>query len=212
MSDEVIRILLVDDHNVVRFGLKTLLRALSGIQLVGEASDGEEAVRLCAQLTPDVVLMDILMPIMDGIKATQIIRQHNPTIQIVALTSSSDEGVVQAMLQAGAIGYLLKNTTFDEVERAIRSAYRGKRVLTEEVTEILVQARTNPQAVPVDLTEREREVLALMVKGLNNPDIAEMIGVSVSTVKFHVSSILSKLYASSRTEAVAIAIQRKLID
>jgi NarL family two-component system response regulator LiaR len=212
MTDtEAIRVLLVDDHAVVRSGLGAFLLAFDDLELVGEAGSGEEAVTKCEQLMPDVVLMDLVMPNMDGAQATAVIRQRNPDIQVIALTSFKEEDLVQRAIKAGAIGYLLKNVSADELVEAIRAAKVGKPTLAPEAAQALMQATTRPPEIGFDLTPRELDVLALMVEGLSNPDIAERLVVSRSTVKFHVSSILSKLGASSRTEAVALALQHKLI-
>ena len=206
-----IRVLLVDDHAVVRSGLGAFLLAFDDLELVGEASGGEEAVRLCPQVRPDVVLMDLVMPGMDGAAATRAIRQRCPRIQVIALTSFKEKELVQGALEAGAIGYLIKNISADELADAIRAAYAGKPTLAPEAAQALIRAATEPPAPGYDLTNREREVLELMVEGLNNVGIAERLVVSRSTVKFHVSSILSKLGVASRTEAVALALQHDLV-
>jgi NarL family two-component system response regulator LiaR len=211
-NSEPIRVILVDDHAVVRSGLGAFLLAFDDLTLVGEASSGEEAVRLCKQLRPDVVLMDLVMPGMDGAQATSVIRENCPEIQVIALTSFKEEELVQRAMRAGAIGYLLKNVTADELAQAIRSAKAGRPTLAPEAAQALIRATTRPPEPGSDLTAREREVLALMVEGLTNPEIADRLVVSRSTIKFHVSSILSKLGASSRTEAVALALQHDLID
>lgn len=207
-----IRVVIVDDHDVVRQGLAVFIEAFPDLRLVGEASNGAEAVKLCADLRPDVVLMDLVMPIMDGVSAIRAIRQHNPAVQVVVLTSYKEEELVRAALQAGAIGYLLKNTSIDELASIIRSAYEGKPTLDPEATRVLIKAATRPQEQNYHLSEREREILTVMVKGMSNPEIAQHLGISRSTVKFHVSAILSKLGVASRTEAVALALQNKLVD
>ena len=207
-----IRVLIVDDHAVVRSGLTAFLTAFDDLELVGEAGGGEEALRKCRELQPDVVLMDLVMPVMDGAAATRAIRQACPNVQVLALTSFQEDELVQGALQAGAIGYLLKNISAEELAQAIRAAKRGRPTLAPEAAQALIHAATRPPELGHDLTEREREVLALMVKGLSNPEIANHLIVSRSTVKFHVSSILSKLGATSRTEAVALAIEHHLVS
>jgi two-component system, NarL family, response regulator LiaR len=206
-----IRVIIVDDHAVVRSGLSAFLMVFDDLDFVGEASSGEEAIRLCKDLRPDVVLMDLVMPGVDGAAATQAIRENCPDTQVIALTSFKEKELVQGALKAGAIGYLLKNVSADELVSAIRAAHAGRPTLAPEATRVLIQASQNPLSIGSDLTEREREILALMVEGLSNPKIAERLVVSRSTVKFHVSSVLSKLGVSSRTQAVTLAIQNKLV-
>jgi NarL family two-component system response regulator LiaR len=207
-----IRVLIVDDHAVVRSGLAAFLMAFDTLELVGEAASGAEALRMCDERQPDVVLMDLVMPGMDGADATRQVRLQHPDVQVIALTSFPEEELVQAALQAGAISYLLKNVSADELAHAIQAAHAGRSVLAPEAAQALIRVTTRPPDPGFDLTGREREVLALMVEGLSNPDIAKRLVVSRSTVKFHVSSVLSKLGASSRTEAVAVAIQNHLVD
>lgn len=207
-----IRVMLVDDHAVVRSGLSAFLLAYDDLELVAEAADGAEAVRLCERLHPDVILMDLIMPRMDGATATRAIRERHPQTQVIILTSFDESNLVQEALKAGAIGYLLKNVTADELVKAIHAAHRGRRTLAPEATQALIEVALHPDSARLghDLTERERDVLALMVKGLNNNEIADRLIISRSTAKFHVSNILSKLQATSRTEAVAVALQHNL--
>ena len=206
-----IRVMLVDDHAVVRSGLGAFLYAFDDLELVAEAGSGEEAVRLCEQAQPDVVLMDLVMPGMDGAAATQAIRERCPNIQVIALTSFKETALVEGALQAGAIGYLLKNISADELADAIRAAHAGQPTLAPEAAQALIQATRRPPPLGHDLTPREREVLALMAEGLNNPEIADRLVMSRSTVKFHVSNVLSKLGATSRTEAVSLALKHNLV-
>jgi len=210
-TPHTIRVMLVDDHNVVRSGLATFLRAYDDLELVGEARNGREAVELCRQAKPDVILMDLMMPEMDGIAATRAILAECPDIRIIAMTSFEDEQLVHGVLAAGAISYLLKNVASEELSKAIRDAASGRSTLAPEAARVLVQA-TRPTTQPSSgLTEREREVLNLVVQGHSNQQIADALVVSLATVKAHISSILSKLGVSSRTEAIAYAIKHKLV-
>jgi NarL family two-component system response regulator LiaR len=210
-SSSRIRVLVVDDHTMVRRGLAAFLKVFHDLELVGEAATGQAAIQLCTQLQPDVVLMDMAMPDMDGATATRLIRRQSPLIQVIALTSFKEEILVQSALQAGAIGYLLKDVTADELAQAIRAAHAGRSTLSPEAAQALVHAASQPPAPGLDLTERERAVLALMVEGLNNTQIAGRLTVSPSTVKSHVSNILSKLGVASRTEAVTLALRNRLV-
>lgn len=209
-----IRVLIVDDHAVVRSGLSAFLLAYDDLELVGEATNGAEAVNLVNQTRPDVILMDLVMPEMDGATATRHIRERHPEVQVIALTSFKEDDLVQGVLAAGAIGYLLKNASADELVHAVRAAHIGRPTLAPEATRALIHSATQAREQPLgfDLTERERDVLALMVTGMNNGEIAERLVVSRSTVKYHVSNILSKLQATSRTEAVAYALQQNLVS
>ena len=204
--------MLVDDHAVVRSGLAAFLLAYDDLEIAGEAGNGAEAVRLCAETCPDVVLMDMVMPEMDGPTATRAIRAKCPDVQVLALTSFKEDELVHGALEAGAIGYLLKNVSAEELVNAIRAAHTGQPTLAPEAAQALIHTATqSPLTLGHDLTAREKQVLALMVKGLNNSKIAEQLVISRSTVRFHVSNVLSKLNATSRTEAVAVALQHHLV-
>jgi two-component system, NarL family, response regulator LiaR len=206
-----IRVLLVDDHAVVRSGLAAFLLAYDDLELVGEAESGAEALHCCAEQRPDVVLMDLVMPGMDGAAATQAIKAQDPRIQVLALTSFREDDLVQRVLQAGAIGYLLKNISAEQLAAAIRAAHAGRPTLAPEATQALIQAATKPPAPEVALTPRELAVLTLVVQGLPNRAIAAQLAINPSTVKFHISSIFSKLGVASRTEAATCAMQLGLV-
>jgi NarL family two-component system response regulator LiaR len=210
-SSSRIRVLVVDDHTMVRRGLATFLKIFDDLELAGEAASGKAAIQLCAQLQPDVVLMDMVMPDMDGATATRLIRKQSPLVQVLALTSFKEEILVQSALQAGAIGYLLKDVSADELAQAIRAAHAGRATLSPEAAQALVHAASQPPAPGFDLTGREREVLTLMIEGLNNTQIAGRLTISPSTVKSHVSNILSKLGVASRTEAVTLALRNNIV-
>ncbi len=210
-TNETIKVLIVDDHAMVRSGLGAFLLAFRDLKLAGEANDGRQAVIMCDRLHPDIVLMDLVMPNMDGAAATKAIREKHPDIQVLALTSFKERELVQSALQAGAIGYLLKDITADELATAIRAAYNGRPTLAPEAAQVLIQSTRRSDEPEAPLTVREREVLSLMCDGLSNDDISEKLVVSRSTVKFHVSSILSKLNVNSRTEAVSIALKSQML-
>ncbi|MBI3175314.1 MAG: response regulator transcription factor [Chloroflexi bacterium] len=203
--------MLVDDHTMVRRGLAAFLMAFDDLQLAGETGSGAAAIRLCEEVLPDVILMDMVMPDMDGATATRVIRQRFPQVQIIAVTSFKERTLIKNALEAGAIGYLLKDVSADDLVQAIRAAHAGRASLSPEAAQVLVQAANQAPAPGLDLTEREREVLALMIEGLNNTQIAAKLTVSPSTIKSHVSSILSKLGAASRTEAVTLALRNHII-
>ncbi len=212
MTDGPIKVMIVDDHSVVRSGLSAFLMVYDDLEFAGDASGGAEAVRRCRELAPDVVLMDLVMPDVDGAEATRLIREECPHVQVIALTSYKEDDLVQGALRAGAISYLLKNVTADELAQAIRAAYAGRSTLAPEAAQVLIRATTRPEEPDKGLTARELEILRLMVDGMSNPEIAKRLFVSRSTVKFHVSNILMKLGAGSRTEAVSMAIHEKLVD
>jgi len=212
LENQKIRVLIVDDHAIVRKGLRSFLMAFDDLQLIGEASDGDEAIHFCEREQPDVVLMDLMMPRMDGETATTQIRERFPKVQVIALTSFKGDKLVQKLLNAGAIGYLLKNVTADELANAIRSAYQGQPTLSPEATKALINSATQPAQPNLNLTQREMEVLKLMANGYSNPQIAEELSISRSTVKFHVSSILAKMNLNTRTEVVSYALHHHLVD
>jgi NarL family two-component system response regulator LiaR len=203
--------MLVDDHTMVRRGLATFLKVYEDLLLVGEAESGEAAVQLCAEVLPEVILMDMFLPAMDGAATTQAIRQRYPQIQVIVLTSFKEGKLIKNALEAGAIGYLLKDVSADDLVRAIRAAHAGRATLSPEAAQALVEESNLPPAPGLDLTEREREVLTLMIEGLNNVQIAGRLTVSPSTIKSHVSNILSKLGVASRTEAVTLALRNGIV-
>ncbi len=205
-----IRVMLVDDHGMVRKGLAAFLSNAADILLAGEARDGQEAVELCEQLRPDVVLMDLVMPKMDGVAATRLIRQRCPEVRIVALTSFQERDLVRDALQAGAISYLLKDVTGEALAEAIRSAHAGRSTLAPEAVRALIQDKEDDLQLIEPLTDREREVLEWLVQGLENPEIAVRLTISPSTVKVHVSNILSKMGVANRKEAIALALKHGL--
>ena len=211
METKPIRVLLVDDHSVVRSGLSAMLSAEDDLEQVGEAADGSEAVRMVERIKPDVILMDLLMPVMDGVAATKAIHDRFPETRIIILTSFKEREQVDGALKAGAMSYLLKTVSAAELVSAIRGAMAGQSKLSSEATQVLIQEMRNPSARDYDLTAREKEILKLMVDGLPNSEIANHLGVSASTAKFHVSNVLSKLGVASRTEAVSLALKQKLV-
>jgi NarL family two-component system response regulator LiaR len=195
---------------MVRRGLAVFLRSNADLQLVGEGSNGKEAIALCAEVNPDVVLMDLMMPVMNGITATRHIALHYPHIKVIVLTSFAEERLIKDVLEAGALGYLLKKISANDLANAIRAAHRGIATYAPEVTDILVQSVRKPHSIFANLTAREQEVLGLMVKGMCNNQIAEQLVVTLSTTKSHVSNILSKLHVNSRTEAIILVLEGNL--
>ncbi len=210
-ESQPVRVIIVDDHGMVRKGLMSYLNNQADMTVVGEGRDGREAISLCEQLQPDVILMDLVMPEMGGVAATHAIHRRWPKVQIIALTSFQEKELVQDALQAGAIGYLLKNVTGEELAQAICRANAGKPTLAPEAVQALIHANGEESTLGNDLTRRELEVLALLAKGYSNPDIAGRLVVSRATVKVHVANILSKLGVSNRAEAISLAIQHKLV-
>jgi NarL family two-component system response regulator LiaR len=206
-----IRVMIVDDHSMVRRGLAAFLKVNADLQVVGQARNGQQALQMCAQAQPDVILMDLLMPEMDGATATRLILEQHPGVCVIALTSFQEKELVRDALRAGATSYLIKNVSADELVEAIRAAHAGRSTLAPEALQALIQSDEQKFAPGHDLSERERQVLALLVQGLSNPEIADRLCVSRSTAKAHVSNILSKLGVSNRAEAAALAVQHKLV-
>ena len=207
---EEIRVFVVDDHPMIRHGLAAMLKAEPGMVWVGDAPDGTDAVRLAPALQPDVVLMDLVMPRMDGVAAIAALRPLLPQTKFVILTSLLEPAEVRRAMDAGACGYLLKNASSQELVTVIQMAHKGHRVLAPEVTDALVASQKEP-APGGDLTQRERELLALMARGFSNQEISTQLSIAMPTVKFHVTNILAKLHADNRTEAVLIALKHKLV-
>lgn len=211
MSDKPIRVMIVDDHRMVRHGLKTFLAGQKDLLIVAEAGDGQEAVERTGQAQPDVILMDVVMPTMDGPTATAKIRQAFPHIQIIALTTFLEPELVESALKSGAIGYLLKDVGAARLADAIRAAARGQPTIDSSAAHLLVPRAGQPGPVGEDLTGRERDILALLVRGLTNKQIATELHLSPGTVRIYVSQILTKLGVSNRTEAAALALQHQLV-
>ena len=206
-----IRVMIVDDHPVVRDGLKNMLLAFDDLKLVGEAGDGNQALAHIGQAQPDVILMDMVMPGMDGIATTRAVLAHFPQMKIIMLTSFVEDKLVQDALEAGASGYLLKNVPINTLADAIRSVYAGHSVLSPEATTVLIRTKTDPRPPGQDLSAREREVLALIVEGLSNEEIAEKLVISHATARHHVSACLQKLGAANRAQAAALATKHHLV-
>jgi NarL family two-component system response regulator LiaR len=206
-----IRILITDDHGVVRQGLRMFLSLDPEMEVVGEASNGREAITMAREFEPDVVLMDLLMPVIDGIEATGAIRAEMPDVEVIALTSVLDDGSVTGAVRAGAIGYLLKDTDAEELRRAIKAAAEGRVHLAPEAAARLMREVRAPES-PEALTERETEVLRVLARGKANKQIAASLFVSEKTVKAHVSSILMKLGVQSRTQAALYAVRTGLVS
>ena len=212
-----IRVLIVDDHAVVREGLSALIEGQPDLILVGEAADGVEAVEKTNQLKPDVVVMDLVMPRMNGIEAIQKIKEENPQIPVLVLSTFADEDRVFPAIKAGAFGYILKDASPDELVDAIRKTYHGEAVLHSSITRMLIlglkENRNKEKSQPPStLTAREVEVLVLVAQGLTNQEIATRLNVSETTVRFHVSNILAKLKLANRTQAVLYALKEGLVN
>lgn len=211
MSDPaVIRVMVVDDHFMVRYGLRTYLSVVPDMEFCGEASSGDEALQVCLDARPDVVLMDLMMPGMDGPTTIAELKMRIPRLRIIALTSYVDQDLVNRVVRAGAMGYLLKHASMAQLTDAIRSAVQGKPTLAPEATEALMKSTIDPQ-IDTYLTERELAVLRLMAEGHTNQQIAALLHISESTTRYHVGKLFTKLAVSNRTEAVRVAIRMRLV-
>ncbi len=208
---ERIKVTIVDDHPIVRSGLATMLLAFEDLELIGEASSGHKALALCQQELPDVILMDMVMPGMDGLETTRKVLEQYPSVKIIILTSFTKDTMVQDALEAGATSYLLKDSSIDQLAEAIRAAYTGQSTLSPEATRALVYSKSGPRSVDWDLTAREKQVLALIVEGLSNEEIADRLVISHATARHHVSACISKLGVKNRTQAASLALKHKLI-
>jgi NarL family two-component system response regulator LiaR len=209
-----ITIVIVDDHTIVRQGLRTYLDLQPDLKVVGEAADGQQAVKLVRDQLPDIVLMDLVMPNMNGVDATRAVTSISPSTRVIVLTSFSEDEQVFASIKAGAQGYLMKDVLPQDLVRAIRTVHRGEAQLDPEIARKLMQEFSNPQpATPKhDLTERELEVLALISQGKSNKEISEDLVLSEKTVKTHVSNILQKLHLSDRTQAAVYALRQRIVE
>lgn len=207
-----IRVLIVDDHPMVRSGLQDFILAYDWMEVVGEAKNGVEAVEFCAAHDVDVVLMDMVMPLMDGSEATRRILALGKPVKIIVLTSFHEQDLVQQALDAGATSYLLKNVTAEELAKAIQAAHGGFSILAPEATQALVQSNRQRTGIGFDLTEREREILGLLVDGLSNLEISKQLSISMATVKYHLTNIFTKLGAKNRVEAATIALDHHLVE
>lgn len=207
-----IRVLIVDDHAMVRSGIKNFIYGFDWMEPVGEAGSGVEAVEFCATHEVDVVLMDMVMPMMDGSEATRRIMALGKPVKVIVLTSFHEQDLVEQALQAGATSYLLKNVTAEELASAIRAAYSGHSTLAPEATEALINATRQKPGVGFDLTDREQEILALLAKGLTNLEISNQLSISMATVKYHLTNIFTKLGAKNRVEAATIALENDLVN
>jgi NarL family two-component system response regulator LiaR len=212
MEPKPIRVLVVDDHAMLRSGLKNFIETFDDMMLAGEASNGAEAVEFCQKNAPDIVLMDMVMPVLDGKDATRQILNHNPKIKIIALTNFHEEDRIEQALQAGASSYLLKNVSAQDLAQAIRRTYAGHSILAPEATESLIKITRGKTSLGSDLSKREREVLELLASGLSNEEIADRLSISTTTVKFHVGGIISKFGVKSRSQVIALAWEHNLIN
>jgi len=208
----MIKVLIADDHPMVRHGITVLLEAYDDIKVIGVAENGKEAVEMCEIHQPDIVLMDLFMPEVNGIEATRTIQKNWPSIKVVTLTSFIEKKLIEDSLKAGAIGYILKNISGENLVSAIRDAEKGKSTLSSEASDFLISNLKTPAVEDFQLTIQEKKITGFLVEGLSNKMISKKMTLSLSTIKFHVSNILSKLGAASRAEAVSIALKNNLIQ
>jgi two-component system, NarL family, response regulator LiaR len=206
-----IRIVLVDDHLRVHEAVTTVLKSVEDIVLIGQGSNGAEALQLCEALQPDLILMDIVMPGMNGAEATRLIHQKFPNIKILVLSSLQDDESVHAMLENGAMGYILKGSLTSDLVDTLRTAYSGKSVFSKEITQVLMRVPPHEKSHDFGLTRRELEILKLMTEGLNNGEIAARLVISQSTVKFHITNIVQKMGVDTRAEALVVATKNRLV-
>jgi len=207
-----IKVMVVDDHPLVRHGIKTVFEAYDDIEMVAEAENGKEALEICEKCKPDIVIMDMVMPILDGAEATVQLIKRFPDIKVIALTSFNDKDLIKKSLKAGAVNFILKNISGAKLVKVIKDVYRGKFVLSPHATKILLTELREKTDDNIKLTKREKEILALIVEGLSNKEISKRLFLSNSTIQFHVSNILSKLGVSKRTEAAYLALKQKLVE
>lgn len=210
VSKTKIKVLIVDDHPMVREGMVVLLESIGDFEVVGNAGDGETGIALCVEKQPDVVLMDMIMPGMSGVTATQLMHERCPHTRIIAVTASKDESIIHNVMKAGAISYILKDVSIYELAQAIRAAYNGQQTIAAEALTSIIANRRQAHKLGFDLTTREYTVLRLMMGGFNNREIAEQLMISKSTVKNHITHIFAKLNTRNRTRAIAVAIEQKL--
>jgi two-component system, NarL family, response regulator LiaR len=212
IEKKLIQVMIVDDHPIVRDGMKNMLLVFEDLEFAGEAENGRAALDCLRDSVPDVILMDIAMPEMGGIPATYAILEKYPQVRIIMLTSYPEDELIQESLQAGALGFLLKNSSIETLANAIRSVYAGQPALAPEVMKALIRIKTRPVKLGADLSQREQEVLALMAEGLSNEEIAERLVISPATARHHVSACIQKLGASNRAQASALAVKLGLVS
>ncbi len=211
MSDKILKIMIVDDHRAVHQALAEMIGFVQDFELIAQASNGKEAVELCRNYKPDVVLMDVVMPMMDGVEATNHILKMSPETKVIALSSFQDNDSVTAMLKNGASGYILKNASIDELENIIRMVYQGNSVIDTQLMQQVLQTTSETSDNDFNLSNRELEILKLIAGGMSYAQVAEQLSISTSTVKFHVSNILTKLKVETRNEAILVAAKNNII-